>query len=165
MKAKVVKAINEQIKVEEESARLYFAMGNWCEVQGYPGSAKYLYEQADEERMHMTKLVKYLADRNEFPTTQALEEPQNHWDNIHDVFKGVLEHEQKVTELINNLYEVCLQEKDHLSSNFLRWYIEEQVEEEGTARAVLDRLELASAAEGGLFHFDKEMETASAQEA
>lgn len=161
MTENVVIAINDQIKAEEESARLYFAMGNWCEVQGYPGSAKYLYQHADEERMHMTKLVKYLADRNEFPTTQALEEPQNHWDSLQDVFQDVLKHEQKVTELINALYEVCLQEKDHLSSNFLRWYIEEQVEEEGSARAVLDRLELASAANGGMFHFDKEMETAS----
>lgn len=161
MTENVVSAINDQIKAEEESARLYFAMGNWCEVQGYPGSAKYLYQHADEERMHMTKLVKYLADRNEFPTTQALEEPQNHWDSLQDVFQDVLKHEQKVTELINALYEVCLQEKDHLSSNFLRWYIEEQVEEEGSARAVLDRLELASAANGGMFHFDKEMETAS----
>lgn len=165
MKEKVVAAINAQIKAEEEAARLYFAMGNWCEAQGYPGSAKYLYVHAEEERMHMTKLVKYLLDRDAFPKTQAMEAPKNEWNNIQEVFAEVLAHEQKVTALINNLYEICLQEKDHLSSNFLRWYIEEQVEEEGGARAVLDRLELASAAKGGLFHFDKEMETASVQEA
>lgn len=159
MKEKVIEAINAQIKAEEESSRLYFAMANWCDTHGFPGSAAYLYIHADEERMHMIKLVHYLNERGAHATTQELEKPQNNWDSLQNVFQDVLTHEQKVTELINNLYEVCMIEKDYLTSNFLQWYMQEQVEEEATAHTVLDKLNLASSSQGGLFHFDKEMES------
>ncbi len=162
MKQKVIDTINFQIKAEEESSRLYFAMANWCEMNGFAGSAAYLYEHANEERMHMVKLVKYLNERGAQAKTKSLEEPQNEWDSLKDVFKGVLVHEEKVTELINNLYEICLNEKDYLTSNFLQWYIQEQVEEEASARSVLDQLELASTSQGGFFHFDKEMKIMAA---
>jgi len=165
MKQKVIDTINAQIKAEEESSRLYFAMANWCEAKGFAGSAAYLYEHANEERMHMTKLVTYLNERGAVAKTQALVEPQNNWDSIKDVFKEVLSHEQMVTELINNLFEVCMNEKDYLTSNFLQWYIQEQVEEEASARSVLDKLELASSSQGGMFHFDKEMSIMATQAA
>jgi len=157
MKQRVIDTINAQIKAEEESSRLYFAMANWCESKGFAGSAAYLYVHANEERMHMVKLVNYLNERGAGAKTQALDMPKNEWDSIKDVFKNVLSHEEMVTDLINNLFEVCMTEKDYLTSNFLQWYIQEQVEEEGSARSVLDKLELASSSQGGMFHFDKEM--------
>lgn len=159
MKEKVISAINFQIKAEEESSRLYFAMANWCEAHGFSGSASYLYAHAEEERMHMVKLVKYLNERGAHAATQALEEPQNNWNTIQEVFKGVLIHEEMVTSLINGLFEICMDEKDYLTSNFLQWYIQEQVEEEASARTVLDKLELAGTSQGGMFHFDKELES------
>lgn len=165
MKENVINTINEQIKAEEESSRLYFAMANWCDEQGFAGSAAYLYEHANEERMHMVKLVNYLNERGARAKTQALEMPQNDWASLKDVFKDVLSHEELVTGLINNLFEVCMEEKDYLTSNFLQWYIQEQVEEEASARSVLDKLELASTSQGGLFHFDKEMEAMAVQAA
>jgi ferritin len=158
MKENVIEAINNQIKAEEESSRLYFAMANWCEANKFPGSAGYLYDHAEEERMHMKKLVKYLNERGAIAKTMGLEEPKNNWESLNSLFKEVLHHEQKVTALINNLFEVCMNEKDYLTANFMQWYIEEQVEEEASAHTVLDKLELASTAKGGLFHFDKEME-------
>jgi len=163
MTNKVIETINFQIKAEEESSRLYFSMANWCDRNGYAGSAKYLYTHAEEERMHMIKLVKYLNERGSKVQTQALSEPQNEWASIKDVFKDVLSHEEMVTGYINNLFEVCMEEKDYLTSNFLQWYIQEQVEEEASARSVLDKLELASTSQGGLFHFDKEMGELSQQ--
>lgn len=162
MKQKVVDALNAQIKAEEESSRLYFAMANWCDTNGYPGSAAYLYAHADEERMHMIKLVNYLNERDSHAKTQALVEPQNNWDSLQEVFKDVLSHEELVTSLINNLFEICMNEKDYLTSNFLQWYIQEQVEEEASARTVLDKLSLASSSQGGMFHFDKDMESMAA---
>lgn len=165
MKEKVINTINEQIKAEEESSRLYFAMANWCDGQGFAGSSAYLYEHANEERMHMVKLVNYLNERGAHAKTQALEMPQNEWASLKDVFKDVLSHEELVTGLINNLFEVCMEEKDYLTSNFLQWYIQEQVEEESSARSVLDKLELANTSQGGLFHFDKEMQAMAVQAA
>ena len=157
MNANVEASLNQQINAEEHSSRLYFAMAVWCERNGFPGSAKYLYTHADEERMHMIKLVHYINERGGNAITDALQKPQNDWDSILDVFSEVLAHEEKVTGMINAMYEVCMQEKDYLTSNFLQWYIQEQVEEEAGARDVLDKLKLAGNSQGGLFHFDKEM--------
>ncbi len=64
IKAKIQSAINEQIKKEEYSSRLYLAMASWCDVNGYPGAAKFLYNHSDEERMHMLKFVHYVNERN-----------------------------------------------------------------------------------------------------
>lgn len=157
MNKQVEKALNLQINAEEYASRLYFAMGVWCDRNGYAGSAKYLYNHAEEERMHMIKLVRYINERGGVAVTDALSKPENNWDNILAVFKEVLSHEEGVTAQINNLYEICMQEKDYLTSNFLQWYIQEQVEEESISRDILDKLTLAGNTQGGLFHFDKEM--------
>jgi len=157
MNTNVETTLNKQINAEEHASRLYFAMGVWCDRNGYSGSAKYLFAHAEEERMHMVKLVRYINERGGNAVTDSLPKPKNNWDNIQAVFKEVLSHEVMVTGMINSLYEVCLQEKDYLTSNFLQWYIQEQVEEESTSREILDKLNLAGSTQGGLFHFDKEM--------
>jgi ferritin len=151
-------SLNKQINAEEHSSRLYFAMAIWCERNGFAGSAKYLYAHAEEERMHMVKLVHYVNERGGNVVTDSLPKPKNDWDNILAIFKEVLAHEEMVTSMINSMFEVCMQEKDYLTSNFLQWYIQEQVEEEAGARDVLDKLKLAGGSQGGLFHFDKEMD-------
>lgn len=150
-------SLNKQVTAEEHSSRLYFAMGVWCDRNGFAGSAKYLYAHAEEERLHMIKLVHYMNERGSRVVIDHLPKPQNDWDTILDVFKEVLTHEELVTGMINNLFEICMQEKDYLTSNFLQWYIQEQVEEESGARSILDKLTLAGNSQGGLFHFDKDM--------
>ncbi len=157
MNKNVEATLNKQINAEEHASRLYFAMGVWCDRNGFAGSAKYMYAHAEEERMHMTKLVRYVNERGGNAVIDALPKPQNDWQAILDVFKDVLQHEEMVTGMINNLFEVCMQEKDYLTSNFLQWYIQEQVEEEAGAREILDKLTLAGNSQGGLFHFDKEL--------
>lgn len=165
MNTNVEATLNKQINAEEHASRLYFAMGVWCDRNGFAGSAKYLYAHAEEERMHMIKLVHYINERGGTALTESLPKPQNNWDSILDVFKNVLAHEEMVTGMINNLYEVCLNEKDYLTSNFLQWYIQEQVEEESGAREILDKLTLAGNSPGGLFHFDKDMAALAAAQA
>jgi ferritin len=159
LKERVEKAIIDQIQKEEHSSRIYLAMASWCESNGYPGAAKYMYEQANEERMHMQKLMGYVNDRGGFAQLLPLDAPEHNFESILDLFEKVYEHEQYVTECINQLYEVALEEKDHTTGHFLRWYIEEQIEEESTFSGILDQLRLAGKSEGGLFHMDKEFET------
>lgn len=162
MNTNVEAALNLQINAEEHASRLYFAMGVWCERNGFSGSSKYLYTHANEERMHMVKLVKYVNERGGVVITDGLPKPQNDWDSVFDIFENVLEHEEMITGMINSMFEVCMQEKDYLTSNFLQWYIQEQVEEESGARDILDKLTLAGNSQGGLFHFDKEMNAMAA---
>ena len=137
IKKTVESAINEQIKREEFSSRLYLSMAIWCESNGYPGAAAFLYRQADEERMHQLKLVHYVNDRGGKAALMALTAPENHFESLNHVFKQVMEHEQYITASINDLYEVTLSEKDYTTGNFLQWYINEQIEEESTMATIL----------------------------
>lgn len=158
MNPKVEAAINEQIKKEEHSSRLYLAMAIWCEVNGYPGAAAFLYEHTDEERMHQMKFVHYVNDRGGKAALYDLEQPESEYKSLLDVFEQVLEHEVYITESINNLYGLTVEEKDYTTGNFLQWYITEQIEEESLMRTILDKISLVGADKSGMFHIDKELE-------
>jgi ferritin len=155
----VEKAINEQIKREEHSSRIYLAMASWAERNGFPGASNWLYVQTEEERIHMLKLVHYLNDRGGTAVIPALEAPEAKFKSLLDVFQQVLKHEEYISASINELYAICTKEKDFTSANYLQWYITEQIEEESTVRAILDQIKLAGTEKGGLFLMDKEFAT------
>lgn len=154
----VEKALNEQIKKEEDSSRLYLAMASWAERAGYPGAADWLYAQTEEERMHMLKLVHYLNDRGGNAVIPELNAPEASFKSLLYVFQNVLKHEEFISASINGLYAVCVKEKDFTTANYLQWYITEQIEEESTVRNILDQIRLAGTEKGGLFLMDKEFE-------
>ncbi len=159
---KLEEAINEQIKKEEHSSRLYLAMASWCETNGFPGAAAFLYEQSVEERDHMMKFVHYLNDRGGYSTLAELEKPAFEYKSLLDVFEQVLEHERYITASINELYSITLDEKDYTTGIFLQWFINEQIEEESTMSDILDKIRLIGDAKGGYFHMDKELNTMAA---
>jgi ferritin len=162
LRKKVEDALNEQIKLEEESSRAYMAMASWCESNGYPGAARFLYKHSDEERMHQTKLIHYVNDRGGHALLKPLAEPGNLYKSVKDVFEQVLKHELHVTESINALYHLATQEKDYTTGQFLQWYIMEQIEEESLVNGILDKMNLAGGDKGGIFHIDKELEALGA---
>ena len=155
---KVEKVLLQQIQLEEQSARIYMAMASWCEVNGFSGAAKFLYSHSDEERLHMTKLIKYLNDKGGYAILQNQEMPEFEFKSLHDVFEQILKHEEFITASINSLFEVAFNEKDFTTSQFLQWYIEEQIEEESLFKGILDKFRLTKGHSGGLFHLDKELE-------
>lgn len=159
IKSNVETALNEQIKREEFSSRLYLAMAIWCEVNGLPGAAAFLYRQSDEERMHQLKMVHYVNDRGGKAELKSLEEPQAVYHSLLEIFEEVMKHEQYITASINEIYEITLNEKDYTTGNFLQWYINEQIEEESTMSTILDKISLAGADKAGMFHIDKELES------
>lgn len=159
IKSNVESALNEQIKREEFSSRLYLAMAIWCEVNGLPGAAAFLYRQSDEERMHQLKMVHYVNDRGGKAELKSLEEPQAVYHSLLEIFKEVMKHEQYITASINEIYEITLKEKDYTTGNFLQWYINEQIEEESTMSTILDKISLAGTDKSGMFHIDKELES------
>lgn len=162
IKENIENVINEQIKKEEYSSRLYLQMASWCEVNGFKGAADFLYAQADEEREHMLKFVHYLNDRGGHAKMMDIEQPPYEFKNVTDIFEQVMEHEIFITNSINEVYEVTLKERDHTSGTFLQWFINEQIEEESTMSAILDKIKLVGDDKAGYFHIDKELEAMAA---
>jgi ferritin len=154
----VEKVLNGQVQKEEFSARLYLAMAIWCEVNGYPGAAAYLYDHSDEERMHQMKMIHYINERGGKAALFALESPKDGFSSLEDIFTQVLAHEEFITGSINELYGLAVEEKDYSTGSFLQWFITEQVEEESTMRTILDKIKLVGKDKAGMFHIDKELE-------
>jgi len=162
---KVQKAINEQIKREAYSSNLYLAMASWAEVNGYKGSSDFLYIQAEEERIHMLKLFRYVNDREGHAEVSELEKPPMVFTSIKTVFEEVLKHEKYISKSINDLVGICYDERDFTTVNFLQWYVNEQIEEEANAKAIIDRLELLGNDKSQLYIFDRDIVTIRQQTA
>jgi ferritin len=165
LSAKVSNALNKQVELEAYSSQYYLAMASWAETQGLNGISVFLYGHADEERMHMLKLIKFLNERGGHGLVPALKQPPVTFKSVKAVFEEILKHEIKVTEEINNLVEITLKEKDYTTHNFLQWYVSEQIEEEALARKIVDKLKLIGDDKSGLYFFDHDLETMAAKEA
>lgn len=154
---KVSDAFNSQLNAELYSAYLYLSMEAYFESIDLSGFAKWMRAQAQEELMHAMKFYDYIVLRGGRVSLSSIDEPQFEWDSALSVFEHVFAHEQKVTGLINNLVDLSIKESDHASTNFLQWYVAEQVEEEETASGVLQRIKLAGDSKSGLFMLDSEL--------
>lgn len=157
--AKIEELLNRQIEFEAAASQFYLAMASWAEVQGYNGVSAFLYTHSDEERMHMLKLIRFVNERGGYAIIPELTSPPRQFKNITEVFETLLQHEVKVTQEINNLVDFCLGEKDYTTHNFLQWYVAEQIEEERLARQMLDKLNLIGNDKGGMYLFDRDLET------
>jgi ferritin len=156
---KIKKALNEQVKVEASSSQFYLAMASWAEVNGLSGVAKFLYAHSDEEREHMLKLITYINERGGKAIVPELAKPPEDFSSVFEIFQSLFNHEVKVTSEINSVVGLCLEEKDYTTHNFMQWYVAEQIEEEALAADLLDKLKLIGEDKGGLFLFDRELES------
>ena len=153
----IEKALNEQIRVEAESSQIYLAMACWAEIKGLEGIASFMFAQSDEERDHMLKLVKFINERGGHAHISQLNAPNVTFKSFKDMFQMLFEHEVFVSETINNLVDISLQEKDYATHNFLQWYVAEQIEEEAMARSILDKINLIGDDKGGFYLFDRDI--------
>lgn len=154
----IAEALNKQVQMEAESSQAYLAMASWADIQpGLDGVAGFFFQQADEERMHMLKLMKFINERGGFAVVPALEQPILTYQSLIRVFQEFLKHEVAVSESINELVHLSLAEKDYATHNFLQWYVTEQMEEENTARILNDKLELIGEDKSGLYLFDRDI--------
>jgi ferritin len=150
------KAINDQVQAELYSSYLYRQMMLWCAQNNLKGFAHWLFVQTYEEDFHAAKLYNFLVDRGGSAELQAVDGPPAEFSSLIDIFGRTLGHEQMVTARIHSLYETALEEKDYAAQSFLKWYIDEQVEEEASASEVLEKLKMAENRQG-LLLLDAEM--------
>ncbi|WP_353777251.1 ferritin-like domain-containing protein [Winogradskyella sp. 3972H.M.0a.05] len=151
-------ALNKQIRIEAESSQIYLAMAVWAEVKGLEGVANFMYDQSDEERDHMLKLVKFVNERGGHAHISDLSAPNVTFNSFQEMFEKLLEHETFVSASINELVHITLQEKDYATHNFLQWYVSEQIEEEAMARTILDKINMIGDDKGGLYLFDRDIQ-------
>ncbi|MCB0793724.1 MAG: ferritin [Flavobacteriales bacterium] len=156
---KIEAALNKQIQIEAESSQFYLAMASWAETEGLNGTASFLYRHSDEERAHMLKLVRFVNERGGKAIVPALTQPPKVFKGIDHIFKSLFEHETKVSHEINKVVDSCLKEKDYTTHNFMQWYVSEQIEEEALARTLLDKLNMIGSDKGGLYLFDRDLES------
>jgi ferritin len=154
---KMVDALNEQVNAELYSAYLYLAMEAYFHDAGLEGFARWMHVQTLEETTHAMKIFDFIVERGGRASLKAIDKPQATWKSPLEVFKAVCKHEQKVTGLINGLVDLAIKEKDHATNSFLKWFVDEQVEEEASADDVVRKLKLMAEAPGGLFMLDKEL--------
>jgi ferritin len=156
---KMQEALNIQINKEIYSAYLYLSMAAYCDSINLKGFANWMTIQVQEELSHAHKFFNYLPERGGKVTLQPIDGPETEWDSPLAVFKHVYEHEQLVTGLINGLVKLAREEEDYATESFLKWFIDEQVEEEASASEVVEKLKLAGDRGGGLFMLDRELGT------
>ena len=158
MLSKVVQdGINEQIKNELYSAYLYLSMSAHFEAANLSGFAHWMRLQSQEEVSHAMKFFDFVNNRNGRVVLQAIDQPPVEFGSSLDIFEQTLEHERKVTAMINRLYKLALEESDYPTQVMLQWFIEEQVEEEASAEQIVEMLKMIGDETRSLIMLDREL--------
>lgn len=157
IKKEVLDAMNEQINAESYSAFMYLSMAAYFENTGLTGFANWMKVQYQEESAHAIKFFNYVTERSGKVSLKTIDQVPVDFGGIVDVFEKTLVHEIHVTELINNLMNVAVAANDHASQSFLKWFVDEQVEEEANVEKILATLKLINGQGNGIFMMDREL--------
>lgn len=136
----LAEAFNKQINAEMWSSNLYLSMAVYFQKGGMDGFAHWMKKQAAEELEHAHKMIDYAIDRGAEITIGQIDAVPTAWEGPIAAFEQVYDHECKVSAMIDNMMNIAEADKDHASRDFLFWFVREQVEEESTAKKILDDL-------------------------
>ena len=153
-----IERLQQQIEREAYASSLYLAMAAWCHQQGLQGCGNFFKKQSGEERTHMLKIFDYLIDSGAEAISPEITNIPKTFENLYTLLITFLEQEISVTESYNDLTGFCFENKDYKTAQFLQWYLNEQLEEEQTARRCVEIYELVGTENGGLYRVDKEIE-------
>ena len=154
---KVQAALNEQIVQELHASQYYLSMSAYFERTGYPGFARWMRVQSDEEREHALRIFDFVNDREGQVTLGRIDAPPSEFGSPLEVFQAALAHERKVTALIGKLYGLAVEEFDYPTQVMLQWFVNEQVQEEKVASDIVDRLRLAGDDKSALLLLETEL--------
>lgn len=149
---------NAQITLEFEASLVYRQLAIEMDLIDLPGMATWLRRQADEEIVHANKFIDHLDARGNHPRIGDIAVGGlDGADDPKKAFEIALEHEQKVSGSIRDLYRACAEAGDIDSNPLLNWFISEQIEEESTIDEILGRLDHTGDDGPGLLRLDAEM--------
>ena len=156
MKEDLMKTLNEQMNFEFYSAHVYLAMAAYCSGESLDGFANFFLVQAEEERFHAMKIYKFLNDRDYRATLAAMPEPNNNYTSMLDAFEHAYAHEQQNTKKFYHLADLALDAREHATIYFLKWFIDEQVEEEALFSNIIANLKRIETDSNAFYMLDAE---------
>lgn len=154
---KMQKALNTHLNEELYSSYLYLSMAAHFEAKNLKGFANWMRIQSQEEYMHAMKFFNFILQKGGKVSLAQINTPKIEWNTIQEVFTDTLNHEQKITGLINQLVEVAMTEKDYAANSFLQWFVTEQVEEEANVEEIIHKIEMIGDNKSGLYMLDNEL--------
>ncbi len=155
----LLKNLNDQVNFEFYSSYTYLAMAAYAESVDLSGIANFFRVQAQEELFHAMKLYEYIFQKNGVVELDKIDKPEGKYESIIDVFETGYKHEQLVTSRIYKLADIASEEKEHATISLLRWFIDEQVEEENTFNTLLKKIKRAEDNPAALYMLDEELAT------
>ncbi|MCB0337723.1 MAG: ferritin [Bdellovibrionales bacterium] len=161
----IAAALNQQINNEFQAAYLYLSMSCYCEEKSFSGMAHWLRMQAQEEVSHGMKIYTYLNDMEQSVTMQTIPQPKIKFEGLQDIFESALESEKKVASDLNQIATLALEKSDQMTYSFLKWFLDEQVEEISSVGTILDKVKLIGDQGYGLLMLDNELGSRPAGEA
>lgn len=156
LSAKLQKELNKQMNSEFFAEYEYLSMAAYFHATNLDGIANYFHVQAQEEHFHAMKIFHFMLDKGGKVELQQIAKPDVTFKSPLSVFETALGHEQKVTKSINELMDVAIKENDHAVNSFLKWYVDEQVEEESSANKALGKMQIVGGKGEGLLFLDQE---------
>lgn len=154
---KMQAAMNKQINAELHSAYIYLSMSAYFEDQNLPGMAHWMRMQWGEELVHAQKFFDFINERRGRVLLEAIDAVPTEWSSPLAAFENAFEHERKISAMIDDLVNLALDERDHAANSFLQWFVDEQVEEEASADAIVQQLKLIGNSGDGLYLVDREL--------
>ena len=157
LQAAVLNALNAQLNLEFSSSYLYLAMSADLEAKEFPGLARWMRAQSEEERAHGMRIFEHIVKRHGRVVLAAMETPPQDFGSPLEAFRAALAHEREVTAAIDDVMARTADHGDNAARNMLRWFVDEQVEEEDTAAGIVHRLEVIGDAAVELLRIDDEL--------
>ncbi|KUP08487.1 ferritin [Bacillus coahuilensis p1.1.43] len=153
----LVNGLNEQMNYEFYSANAYLAMAAYCSAESLDGFANFFLVQAEEERFHAMKFYNFINDMGERVVVEGFGAPKNTFESVLDAFETGLQHEKEVTRRIYRLADMALDAREHATMTFLKWFIEEQVEEEALFDNLIQKLKRIAQDSNAFFMLENEL--------
>jgi ferritin len=150
-------AVNEQINNELFAMYSYLSMSAYCEHKQFRGCARWMRLQSQEEYGHAMRLYDFLIARQGRVRLKPIDQPEIDFKSVPETFEKALAQEQTVTQQINSLYEMAFNQKAFAALVELEWFINEQVEEEKTARDIVYKFHLVKDDPAALLDLDREL--------
>lgn len=153
----MISAINDQIKAEFDSAYIYLAMSAYFKDAGLDGMSHWMKKQYAEEVEHAEKFIDYLYERGARVIIPDVAKPKDSYADALEAFKTAYAHEQYVTSRIYKLVDLAVSEKDYATQSMLKWFVDEQMEEEDNTSSIVSKLEFLGSDRHGVYTVDREL--------